>query len=296
MNQELASLIDSIRNIPMNDKLSDDAVIALSRSYISMQNLVVANGLDSEYGNRKEFEKALDILYGICCKRCRSSQPFDRRSRMIPVLYSIVYMRMQGVELCKSDECEELMAGLINEWIERPEAHGEHPSVYGVLRCISDLFYYVAAEDRNSNEVFLGFKQRIRDWVARMDDAGQWSGISAWEALCRLEIMSRDSYMFLDTSHDAVIERSRTGYCKSVLEGLRGSNGMLVQNSGLLLLMLYEVMMWGIAAPDYEQVNAIVDRAKRLAEQYPHGSDGWLLYQSTYLDRLCMQVGREMQN
>ncbi len=296
MNQELSSLIDSIRNIPLDDELSDDAVIALSRSYISMQNLVVANGLESDYGNRKEFENALDILYGICSRRCRSSQPFARRSRMIPILYRIVYLQMRGVEIRKSEACNEYLFRLVDEWMKHPETHEDRTLVYGVLCCISDLFSDVAEKDRTDDAEFLWFKQRVSDWAAMMDDEGVWRGIPICEALCRLEIMSRNSSVFLDSSNDSIIEKSRMGYCKSVLERLRCSNGQPMRNSGLILFMLYEIMMWGIGEPDDESVIAIAESAKRLAKQHPYGSEEWLLDQSTYLDRLCMQVGSEIQD
>ncbi len=107
--------------------------------------------------------------------------------------------------------------------------------------------------------------------------------------------MSRNSYMFLDTSNDAIIEKSRSSYCKSILECLRRSNSMPMQNSGLILFMLYEVIMWGIATPDYERVNAIVDSVKRLAKQYPQSCGGWLFNQSMCSDRFSMQVNNEIQ-
>ena len=296
MNPELLHLIDSIREIPLNDRLSDDAVIALSRSYVSMQNLVVANGMEPTYGNRKEFEKALDILYRICRQRCRYSQPFARRSRMTPVLYMIVYMQMYGVALQKSRECEELMSNLVNEWMRCLETHAERTAVYSVLRCISNLFCYVSEHDRENDLNFLWFKQRIGDWAVTVSGAGKWDGISASEALCRIEVMSRNANMFLDTSNDEVIEQVRTSYCKSILGQLHRSNGKPLRNYGLTLFMLYEVMMWGISPVNNEIINAIARCAIRLVTQYPQGSDEWLLYQSTILDWLCMQVTAEIQN
>ena len=295
MNGELLNLIKEIRDIPLNDKLSDDALIALSRSYVSMQNLVVANNLDSVYGNRREFEKALDILYRICSKRCQTNQSFARRCRMTPVLYIIVYMQMRVVDMKKSRECFGLMWDIVDEWMTRPDTHADRDCVYGVLRCIASLHNYTAGNDRNNASEFLWFKQRVSDWAVSMNDEGRWDGIPSSEAVCRIEVMSRNSNMFLDTSNDESLEKSRTSYCKSILGSLHYSNRMPLRNFGLTLFMLYEVMMWGVGTPDYELANEIAESAKQQAEQYPCGSDEWMLYQSTVLDRLCMRVGEEIQ-
>ena len=295
VNLELSNLVKEIRDIPLNDKLSDDALIALSRSYISMQNLVVANNLDSEYGNHKEFEKALDILYRICIMRCQPNQSFVRRCRMTPMLYVLVYMQMRGVDMRKSEECHKLMCQVVDEWMTRPDIHTDRDSVYGVLRCVTNLYYYTSKNDRNNASEFIWFKQRVSDWAALMNSDGRWDGISSSEALCRIEVMSRNSNMFLDTSFEDIIETARVNYCKSILVGMRRSDGRPLRNCGLTLFMLYEVMMWGIGTPNRKLVNEIAESAKKQAEQYPCGSDEWLLYQSTCLDRLCMQVGEKIQ-
>lgn len=295
MNTELSNLISSIRNIPLNEKLSDEALIALSRSYISMQNLVVANNLDSEYGNRKEFENALDVLYRICIKRCRANLPFVRRCRMTPMLYSIVYMPMRGVDMRKSEECRKLMRQVVDEWMGRPDTHPHRDSVYGVLRCVTDLYYDTSENDLHDASEFMWFKQSVSDWAALMNDEGAWDEISSGEALCRIEVMSRNSNMFLDSSFDDIIEKARVTYCKSILASLRRYDGKPLRKCGLTLFMLYEVMMWGIGTPNRELVNEIAESAKKQAEKYPCGSDEWLLYQSTCLDRLCMRVGDEIQ-
>ena len=295
VNTELSDLIREIQGIRLHDELSDEAVIALSRSYVSMQNLVVTNSLDPEYGNRDTYEQALDALYRICVRRCRPGNRFERRCRMTPVLYMIVYLQMRGIDMRKSRECNELMRQLVEEWTGRTDAQAGRTAIYGVLRCIANCYCDAADEIRSTKSDFLLFKQQVSDWAARMDEDGHWAGISSREALCRLEVMSCNSTMFLDTRYDEQIEKSRTAYCRSILETLHRSGGAPLRNCGMTLFLLYEVMMWGVGTANYEWVNAIAVAAERQAAQYPYGSDEWLLYQSTVLDRLCMQAAEAVR-
>ena len=210
INGELSGLIMSIRDIRLNDSLSDDALIALSRSYVSMQNLVVANGLDSEYGSRKEFEKALDILFRICHRRCQSNQPFARRSRLLPLLHGLVTLPMRVAELRRVQECNGLMWQLVDEWMQNPEMHAERMSVSVVLRCIAAMWGGVADEERTAgNAEVLWFRQRIGDWASLLSGECRWDGVASDEALCRIEVMSRNSNLFLDGSNDELIELPR---------------------------------------------------------------------------------------
>lgn len=294
MNLELINIIDSVRKITLDDRLSDDAVTALVRCYISMQNLAAANGVATEYGTRKEFEDALNILYRICAKRCQSNQPFVRRSRMTPVLYMIAYMQLYNVELQRCRECNDLMYELVDEWMNTPETLREKSSAYGVLRCISNLCYYLADEDCQDDPYFMWFKQCVDDWVANLDIEGQWRDIPSNEALCRIEIMSRNSNMFLDASNDLLIEKISRNYCNFILEDFRRSKGALSDGQETTLFMLYQVMIWGIGSPNHELIDNIVECAK-MAAHSSAGTDAWLMLQSAYIDWECMKIHNKLK-
>ena len=275
MNSELVDLVNSIKSVALNDELSDSAVAALSRCYISMQNLVVANALEADYGSRKQFENALDVLYRICVERCGTNQPFARRSRVIPVLYMNAYMQMRGVELRKSQECHQYMYDLVDEW----RKHYGYDNLYGVLYCISNLFCWVIDEDRSDDKDFRLFKHTVDEWAASLGDDGLWRGVPTAEALCRIDLMIRNSNMFLDPACDTVIENALRAYCKSVLEGLGSSDSSsTTRNDAFTLFMLCEVLVNGIGLTDFESVDAVARTAAAQMRHYPQGSEEWLWY------------------
>ncbi|MCH5332137.1 MAG: hypothetical protein J1E33_07035 [Alistipes sp.] len=297
MNHKLSELISAIRAVPLTDALTDDAVTALSHCYISMQNMAAADGLESECGNSREFEQALDTLYGICRKRCAAGEPPERRCRMVSVLHMIAGMRM-GVttDMRRWNECCDLMWQAVDEVMKRQQHEADSASVYGALRCICDLFGYVAEEERNADPDFRWYRRHIEEWAAALNDDGTWDGLSVDEALCRLDIMCRNSNMLADSSHDAAIGKACGVCCRTALEHLRRTEGDAPGDCGRRLFMLGEVVTHGLGEVGCDATDDIAEYASRQAARHPRGSDEWLFCSATLLDRLCMQLAEQLRN
>lgn len=72
----------------------------------------------------------------------------------------------------------------------------------GLCRCLSDYFYFdPSAED---DSWFLFLRDTVRGWSGSFSPLTGWPGLSLPDALERVEVMNRYSYMFLDSSCDAV--------------------------------------------------------------------------------------------
>lgn len=294
MKHDLAGLMDQICAVPLNDKLTDEALTALSRSYLSMQNLLVGNGPVAGYGRPEQFDAPLENLYRICLRRCQGTQPFIRRSRMLPLLYALTYQPMRGVDAHKSQTCWKLMVQLIEEWTQHPALHEDRGAVYGVLRCISDLYRYLPTEERERAAGFHWFRQCISAWAVSLNDEGGWDGVLTDEALDRIELMSRNANLFSDHSHDSLIDKARVYCSRSILRNLQRTDGIPLRSGGLTLFWLYEVMMWGIWPLHDDTIESIAERARKQAEASPCASDEWLLCQSVRLDYACMHTQEEL--
>lgn len=302
MDRRLEDAIGEVCRIPLTDSLSDDAVVALSNIYSSMLNLVAVNALDEEYGDRKIYESKLDTLYTICRKRCAVNQSLARRSRMLTALCGVVYSRVCGLPNRKSTVCRNYMYDAITEWqsmlIATARSREMRAVEYGILRCITDYFYY--AEDEE-HEFFDYFKRRIAEWAESLDGDGLWQDVSDFEALCRIEIMSRNSYMFSDDTYDRHIDKARAKYCGRCVEAL-DRNGGKISNcvsdpaDSDMLCMLYGVLIGGGDSADYAKADIVADFSSRQAERFPLGSAERLPYQRVCVAALCMKIVDKTQN
>ena len=103
---ELKQMLADIRAIPLTPALSDDALSALTRIYVSVYNMIAGDGTDDEYGDRKVYEGELDRLYDLCR---------ERGNRMADALHRLLRHPMRPTDPAKIAEWRTLSA-------ERPEA------------------------------------------------------------------------------------------------------------------------------------------------------------------------------
>ena len=89
-------MIADIRAIPLTPALSDDALSALTRIYVSVYNMIAGDGTDDEYGDRKVYEKGLDCLYDLCR---------ERGNRMADALHRLLRHPMRPTDPAKLEAC-----------------------------------------------------------------------------------------------------------------------------------------------------------------------------------------------
>ena len=188
-NEELQTWIREVREIPLDGRLTDDALMASGSCLVSLQNLVSACGLDDEYGDRKDYGRMLDRLYGTCRARSGERERLSRRARLVPTLYELLHRPMRVPELGRASECRERMGRLVGDWMQAP---GEGET--GVLRCIAYLLCYEPEESREREPAYVYFRRRIAEWLgscAVAEGSGRsWPGLSEEETLERVLVLS----------------------------------------------------------------------------------------------------------
>lgn len=293
MAQELDDLVRAIRSIPLDDRLSDEAAVALSGCYISMRNLAVAGPQEPEWGSVGELESALDTLFGICRKRCRGRQTLARRSRLIPVMHDILRIpgrvfdeRRFGI-FC---DCADKAVG---DWMEMVSAspgvaEQEPVTECGILRCIIDMFSYAPAVEREADEWFLYLKRRVAEWSSGIGEGCMTDAVTDEAALCRLNVIALYSNSFPDSAPDVQLAGVRNLYGGRISEN--------VHPSAEAVSVLYELMMWGAVVPDYDGAGMLAERARVLAGRSEPCDDAWLTYMSVYVGRHCMRSAEEFRN
>ena len=83
-----------------------------------------------------------------------------------------------------------------------------------LCRCLTCYFYLSHAE--RDDEWYAYLTQTADEWTASLTPEGLWEDITIPEALERIEVMNRISYMLLDHSRDADIRRVYNCYAKRI--------------------------------------------------------------------------------
>ena len=235
LDAKLKKYIAEANAIETGRTLSDDAVEALMEIHLSVAGMAavggesgyvsgnagsangesVSCGGEAWYGSVASHRAAIERLFGICLRRCRSNSSLERRSRLVPVLYNIFHMPGAAFDVRR-----DMMVGLracraIEEWlskagdVSRPSTEEELRTEYGILNCILESMRYAADEDKFGNPAFQYMRSRVETWAEELNADGSWGGIDASEALQRIDVMTGNSNVHGDTRFDALIVKAR---------------------------------------------------------------------------------------
>ena len=295
MNKELETYIRDLRHWEQDDILSDEALAALGSCYVSLQNLVVANGLEDVYGDRQIYEGALDRLYDLCRSRtaameaCPSSdgKPSGsaslyhpetaqgsfpgsgidplRLSRLLPLQYDLLHGPMRVSELGKVSETRKALRRFVEAWMQweggydRPD---QTEAEYGVLRCIADLLCYDTDEERNADPMYAFYRKRIDAWTETLDADGRWQDLPMGDALQRLQILTLNANLFQVPRHDALTGKAVRYYTRQLLDRLP-STGIASGFPAEQLYRLYDLNVWGTGRPDPDVIGRMAELVRR---------------------------------
>ena len=295
MKDELRTYIDELLGIVLDDSLSDAALATLGVSCVSLQNFVVANGLETEYGDRKVYERMLDRLYDLCRSRtaameacpssdgepsgsqslshretAKSSFPGSgidplRLSRLLPLQYDLLHGPMRVAERGKVAETRKELRRFVESWMLW-EGSADRPTPseaeYGVLRCIADLLCYDTEEERNADPMYAFFQTRIDAWAETLDADGRWQDIPMGDALQRLSVLTLNANLFQDPRYDALVEMALRAYTRKMLDRLPSTDTVSAIPAELLY-RLYDLNVWGTGRPAPDVIDRIIDLVRR---------------------------------
>ena len=313
LDAKLKKYIAEANAIETGRTLSDDAVEALMEIHLSVAGMAAVGGEsgyvngecvsvrgEAWYGSVASHRAAIERLFGICLRRCRSNSSLERRSRLVPVLYNIFHMpdaafdahrdMMVGRRACRATE----------EWLSkagdtsRPFTEEERRTEYGILNCIIESMRYTAEEDKLENPTFQYMRSRVEAWAKELNADGSWEGISTGETLQRIDVMTGNSNVHGDTRFDALIAKART----RCFERIIGCGTKAVPSTTLNardVFMLYRTLMWGIGPADWRRAEAIAKVAAMQLEACPQGSDGRLWSFAVLIDLTCVKINEAVK-
>lgn len=288
-HDNLLRWIALLQQHPVDAQTPDEQLIAATECHLSLQQLVVALGLEAEYGPRNRFEQELEAIYRIGSQRCTRILPTAACGRMLLALDRNIEGRMGVLEGRRATLCRNRLYRFVDRWMEQPHPADPDPadwrSEQEVLRSLTVLLCGMEAEELADDPDYRYLRRRIDDWIAAADTPQGWSRLPLDEQLGRIELMQRNALLFADAEEDARIESLREALLqRAAAADTDASIG------GAAHFRLYELLTRGIAAPSDELLAAWVDRARRLLEQAPRGSEAWYWALAICIDSACRQL------
>ena len=315
--------------------LSDDVVEALMEIHLSVAGMAAVGGEsgyvsgnagsangesvscrgEAWYGSVAFHHVAIERLFGICLRRCRSNSSLERRSRLVPVLYNIFHMPDAAFDARRDMMVGRRACRAIEEWLSkagdasRSFTEEERRTEYGILNCIIESMRYTADEDRLENPAFQYMRGRVETWARELGADGSWEGINIGEALQRIDVMTGNSNVHSDNRFDALIVKART-HCferiigcgteaVSAMAGTADITDHAVVTTTTLnardVFMLYRTLMWGIGPADWRRAEAVAKVAAMQLEVCPQGSDGRLWSLAVLIDLTCMKINEAVK-
>lgn len=209
------------------------------------------------------------------------SLPLPERLSLLSSLYDL----QNGTSFLADREAEERWNALAEELIAAAFAcgaqAGDEPLCIPLCRCLSDYFYFDPSPEE---DVWFRF---LRNTVARFGESisksSEWPGLSLPEALGRLEVMDRYSYMFLDHTYDGIIGRAFRRYSSLALS-VREGIPLAVWGQ------LYDLSRSGNACPSDASLSALsLSEMERLSGSGAEGEDAALYVLSCRISGLCRE-------
>ena len=197
--------------------LNDFQLIAYSRIYGSIYNLVFVNGLDGEYGDRKSYYDKLETLSNMMIRRVANRKSLTDKARLIYAAFHVLYNNALMVDRAKEAQCMKLMSEVVDEYLARPSE--DYYQTFWVMRLmVLQMYGYI--EEGTQMPVQLDFvRERLAQWNAELNEETLvWDGLSIREALFRLMLFAMNSVMLLDRQYHDRISQTFNHYVSCLEE------------------------------------------------------------------------------
>lgn len=221
-----------------------------------------------------------DALFRVMLRKAASEElPLSERFFLLSSAYDLLHGTTFLADRKKEKQWEDLAETLIGAGILDVKS-GENSSFISLCRCLTDYFYFDSSPE--DDDWFCFLKSCVTNFGKAFDLSSGWPGLSLEEALGRIEVMNRYSYMFLDHTYDETISRAFRYY--SLRAFSEGKQPLSVWG------LLYDLALEGNSCPLDE---ALADICLSKLETYPFShskeNDAHLYVFSYHVCAMCRE-------
>lgn len=294
--ETLSQLLPLLPEIPAAP-LSEMRFSALGRIYIALHNLVADNDLDDEYGDRAEYRRRIEALTVAGWQSYPLLTDFEARGRMLHMLFSLTYEPFAVAAEGRETACIHAAEALVEEFLDgestapRATPASDPRGLADAMRCAADL----ASPGMVRKATYKRWFQRhIAAWAFALGEDGTWPQLPCDDALRRIGLMNRDSYMFPGSPYDARIRRAYDHYRFEidVPQHPEELDRKQLRDLGLL----YEVAIQGnVWKPEPVRTARIIAFLRNAASQLPAEDDMWVYCLAFAVRDQCEQINVRIQ-
>ncbi len=296
--QELRQQLPALQGMSFDGRWSDTALVAYTRIFTALHQLVFLNGLDDEFGDREIYRTQLDRLYDMLCQRYSVRTSFMAKAFLLEAMISIVSDSGSLVDERKRATYEHLADELVSSYLDsfREEIYGKD-EFFSVMKLLLICMYGVDEEEEEEPHPWMTFiREKFAVWAKELNEEGYWPGISDVEALQRLKLLDMNCYMFLDERYDEEIRQGYVYYCAG-----RELPDKVSETLSADILRSYVLQYEFIRQGSFNlwehagHLDRIVQVLETYADRLPATSDEALLYRSIVIENCCRNVSQEYQ-
>ncbi len=183
--------------------------------YDALYNLVSVNGLDQEYGDRKIYGGKIRQLFELLTGMYGDMESVLEQGKILALTG---YLIGNSMAVCNrefvdrhnvladkfiSENAGKLLSGSFGNDFESEKV------VYFFARVVLDYICFCREQYR---ELDAAVSELLDRWASTVEDDGKWDGVTAVQALCRIDLMRMYSALFLDFSREDKIRAAESAY------------------------------------------------------------------------------------
>lgn len=267
--EPLQSLLPGVLRTRPDVHSSADRLLSFCRVHTALSGLAETSDSEKEYGSSAECALRGDELLSLMRHKIAQTDELTSRAALVSALFALVCGTSFVADRNRLDDCCGATLRLMEDYMAAGKPRGLVQT--GICRCISDMFYPEITDDA----CFSFFRCSVGEWAEALSAKGCWEDVGFDVALERIEVMNRNSYMFLDKTYDGHIGAASDCYRRRIAipEEPGNFDGRYLQTLG----RLYDLLLQGNACVfDRETAGRIVRFMYRYSRVLPSGSDAWL--------------------
>ncbi|HJA88333.1 MAG TPA: hypothetical protein H9778_06530 [Candidatus Parabacteroides intestinavium] len=275
---DLRKYAETIQTLPLKG-LSVSGLESLSRANLAIYHMLISDSLDDIYGNRKKYLARIKKMYALC-RSLYVRQDFITSCRMVNLMQSLA--SVPGLITSRwQDECY----NLVWRFVEERKCVREEWNIPEWLWCVA-CSYYPLSDEESQEESFCRFREQLEKWVAELGRDGQWTGLSVFNGLQRIQVLNGNSYMFLDNSFDDAL-RSAYRYYRNQVKFEKTTDIGSLRLMGMLYEQAFNYKVYQI---DRESMRLAIDALEASLPLLPEKSDVWLFTLSYLVSAECLNI------